>query len=109
MMRRTMLALAFAILTGAVARAETYGDKLKAVDLDKRTLTLPVEGKDRTFQMDDKVDVQSRMRVGKKLRVAPLKEGLKGVKAGSEVSVTTEKKDGAEVVTKIVVLVSVKP
>ena len=57
MMRRTMLALAFAILTGAVARAETYGDKLKAVDLDKRTLAMPVEGTDRTFPVDDKVDV----------------------------------------------------
>jgi len=33
-----------------------------------------------------------------------VKDGLKGVKAGTEVTVTTEKKDGEEGVTKIVVL-----
>jgi hypothetical protein len=33
-----------------------------------------------------------------------VKEGLKGVKAGSEATLTTEKKEGEEVVTKIVLL-----
>jgi len=108
MTRRTLLAVALTVLTGAAARAETYGDKVKEVDVEKKTLTIPVDGKERTFPVDDKVDVQSQVRAGKRLRLTPMKEGLKGVKAGSEVTVTTEKKDGKEVVTKIVVLVPEK-
>jgi hypothetical protein len=76
------------------------------VDTDKKTLTIPVEGKDRTFKVDDKVDVQSQVRRGKRLTLTPVKDGLKGVKMGTEVTVTTEKRDGEEVVTKIVILVS---
>jgi hypothetical protein len=108
MLRRAFLALALAALAGSAGRAETYGDKVKAVDAEKKTITLPVEGKDRTFKVDDKVDVQSQTRAGKRLRLTPVKEGLKGVKAGTEVTVTTEKKDGEEIVTKIVVLVAEK-
>jgi hypothetical protein len=108
MLRRVLLAAALMILAGSAARAETYADKLKAVDADKKTVTLPVDGKDRTFKVDDKVDVQSQVRVGKRLRLTPVKDGLKGVKAGTEVTVTTEKKDGEEVVTKIVVLAAEK-
>jgi len=104
MLRRVLLATALTLLAGSAARAETYADKLKAVDADKKTLTLPVDGKDRTFKVDEKVDVQSQTRAGKRLRLTPVKDGLKGVKAGTEVTVTTEKKDGEEVVTKIVVL-----
>ena len=48
------------------------------------------------------------IRRGKRLTLAAVKDGLKGVKAGSEVTVTTEKKEGEEVVTKIVVLVPEK-
>lgn len=104
MLRRTLLATALALLAGPAALAETYGDKVKAVDADKKTLTLPVDGKDRTFAVDDKVEVQAQVRSGKRLRLTPVKEGLKGVKAGVEVTVTTEKKDGKEVVTKVVIL-----
>src|SRR6476620_5505386 len=108
MLRRVLLATALTLLAGSAARAETYADKLKAVDADKKTVTLPVDGKDRTFKVDDKVDVQSQVRMGKRLRLTPVKDGLKGVKVGTEVTVTTEKKDGEEVVTKIVVLVAEK-
>jgi uncharacterized protein (DUF2141 family) len=104
MLRRVLLATALTLLAGSAARAETYADKLKAVAADKKTVTLPVDGKDRTFKVDEKVDVQSQVRMGKRLRLTPVKDGLKGVKAGTEVTVTTEKKDGEEVVTKIVVL-----
>lgn len=52
--------------------------------------------------------MQRQARAGKRLRLVAVKDGLKGVKPGSEVTVTTERKDGAEVVTKIVVLVSDK-
>ena len=102
--KRLVAAVVTAVACSACS-AETYLDKVKAVDAGKRTLTLSVDGKDRTFSVDEKVDVQSQTRAGKRLRVTPVKEGLKGVKAGSEVTVTTEKLDGQEVVTKIVILV----
>jgi hypothetical protein len=108
MLRPAFLTIALAVLAGSAGQAETYADKVKAVDAEKKTITLPVEGKERTFKVDDEVDVQSQTRAGKRLRLNPVKEGLKGVKAGTEVTVTTEKKDGEEVVTKIVVLVAEK-
>ena len=108
MLRRVLLATVLTLLAGSAAPAETYADKLKAVDPAKKTLTLPVDGKDRTFKVADKVDVQSQTRAGKRLRLTPVKDGLKGVKAGTEVTVTTEKRDGEEVVTKIVVLAAEK-
>jgi hypothetical protein len=106
MWRRAFGALAVAALVVSGGFGETYGEKVKAVDPAKRTITFPVEGKEKTFKVDDKVDVQMQTRVGKRLRVTPVKDGLKGVKAGSEATITTEKKDGEEVVTKIVVLVA---
>jgi hypothetical protein len=108
MIRRALLATALALLTGPAVLADTYGDKVKAVDAEKKTLTLPVDGKDRTFPVADKVDVQAQVRAGKRIRLTPVKDGLKGVKAGSEVTVTTEKRDGKEVVTKVVVLLGDK-
>jgi hypothetical protein len=108
MPRSTLSVIALLAITGLAGRAETYGDKVKDVDAVKKTITIPVEGKERTFKVDDKVDVQSQTRVGKRLRLTPVKEGLKGVKAGTEVAITTEKKDGEEIVTKIVVLVADK-
>ena len=101
---RSFLATALVLILGPAAFAESYLEKVKAVDTDKKTLTIAVDGKDKTFKVDGKVDVQSQTRVGKRLRLTPVKDGLKGVKAGTEATVTTEKKDGEEVVTKIVLL-----
>ena len=99
--------VAAALVAGLCSRsnAETYLEKVKAVDTEKRTLTIPAGGKERTFKVDEKVDVQTQTRVGKRLRTTPVKAGLKGVKAGDEVTVSTERRAGEEVVTKIVVLV----
>ena len=108
MIRRALLATALALLVGPALLAETYGDKVKAVDADKKTITLPVDGKDRTFVVDDKVKVQAQVRSGKRLRLTPVKDGLKGVKAGAEVTVTTERKDGKEVVTEVLILAGSK-
>lgn len=108
-MRRFVLTLVvLAAAVGSPALAETYLEKVKAVDADKRTVTFAVDGKDRTFKVDEKAEVQAQQRVGKRLRVTPLKDGLKGVKAGNEVTVTTERRAGEEVVTKVVVLVPEK-
>ena len=104
MWMRASVAAILVVISGSVCRAETYGEKIKSVDPEKKTITFPVDGKDRTFKVDDKVDVQAQTRAGKRLRITPVKDGLKGVKAGSEATVTTEKKDGDEVVTKTVLL-----
>jgi hypothetical protein len=103
-----LFAIAVALVLVSGASAETYGEKVKSVDAEKKTITIPVEGKETTFKVDDKVDVQSQVRAGKRLRLTPIKEGLKGVKAGVEATITTEKRAGEEVVTKIVVLVPEK-
>ena len=106
MLRRTLLATALIMVTGSAALAETYGDKVKDVDPDRMTLTLVVDGKDRTFHVHAKVDARNQVRAGKRLRLVPVKDGLIAVKPGNGVTVTTERKDGEEVATKIVLLVS---
>ena len=108
MIRIVLLALAFALVTPPLLCAETYAEKVKGVDVEKKTITIPVDGKDKSFKVADKVDVQTQVRRGKRLTITPLKDGLKGVKTGMEATVTTEKRDGEEVVTKIVVLVAEK-
>ena len=108
MMCRLLSTIAMCLLLASTTMADTYGEKISAVDAEKKTITFPVEGKDRTFKVDDKVSVQTQRRAGKRLTVTPVKDGLKGVKAGTEATVTTEKKDGVEVVTKIVLLVAEK-
>jgi Cu/Ag efflux protein CusF len=108
-LRQSILAVVFCLFAAVSAtRAEDYADKVKAVDADKHTVTLPIDGKDRTFKVIDKPEVQAQTRAGKRLRVTPIKEGLKGVKVGNEVTLKTERRDGEEVVTKIVVLVPEK-
>jgi uncharacterized protein (DUF2141 family) len=108
MLYRTVISAAVALIMACSASAETYGEKVKDVDADKKTITIAVEGKETTFKVDDKVDVQSQVRAGKRLRLTPIKDGLKGVKVGVEATITTEKRAGEEIVTKIVVLVPEK-
>lgn len=104
MLRKFFTTLALGALVASVSFAETYGEKLTEVDSTKKTVTFMVEGKAKTFSVDEKVDVQTQVRVGKRLRIATIKEGLKGVKTGSDAIITTEKRGGKELVTKIVIL-----
>jgi hypothetical protein len=106
MVLRLLSAMGVVMLIAPFAAAETYGEKFSAVDVEKKTVTFPVDGEDRTFKVDDKVSVQAQRRVGKRLTLSPVRDGLKGVKPGMEATITTEKKDGVEVVTKIVLLVA---
>lgn len=106
MFQRIIFAVAISIGICFSACADTYGEKVKSVDAKKMTISFPVDGKDKTFKVDEKVDVQAQSRAGKRLRLTPVREGLKGVKAGAEATITTERKAGEEVVTKIVLLVT---
>jgi hypothetical protein len=105
MFRQLLTATVLMILVVPASRAETYAEKIKDIDAEKKTITFPVDGKDATFKVDEKVDVQSQVRAGKRLRLTPVKDGLKGVKTGVEATITTEKRAGEEVVTKIILLV----
>jgi hypothetical protein len=92
--------LALVVCAGRLPAAETRG-KLKGVDTDKGTITLTVDGKDRVFLItkDTEILVQD-------IRAYTPKDGLKDPvfkKQGLQAVVTTEKKGGKEVVTKIVV------
>ncbi len=103
MFRRTLCSFALAGLMATVALAETYGEKVKAIDADKKTVTIPVDGKEIKLPIDATAKFEQQMKAGKRLRNVPMKDGLKGVKAGDNVVITTELKDGKETVTRIVV------
>jgi hypothetical protein len=106
--RSVLLALFALVFAVPLATADTYIEKFKSVDADKQTVTFRVDGKYRELKVDEKVDVQSQMRAGKKLRVVPVKDGLKGVKPGIEATISTETRAGEEIVTKIVLLLPEK-
>jgi len=104
MLRRMLFTVALGFLILGTATADTYLDKVTAIDADKRTITIPVDKKDTTFKVDEKADVRVQVKVGKRLQVTPMRDGIKGIKVGDEVTITTEKKAGEDVVTKIVVI-----
>jgi hypothetical protein len=85
---------ALALLAGGL-RAEEYMGKIKKVDADKGLLTVTVKGEDKDFTVSD---AKLLGPAGKEL-----KNGVKNkaVKEGANVTVTTEKKGGKEVVTQV--------
>jgi hypothetical protein len=89
-------ALALVLCVGVALAAEIKG-KIKSLDADSRTVTVTTaDGKDHTLTIakDAKIEAAS----GK-----ALKEGLKDkhLKAGTEVVVQCEKKDGKERCTEL--------
>ncbi len=104
MFRRSLCALALGALILTTALGETYLEKVSKVDTDKKTITIPIDKKDTTFKIDPAAVYQTQVKQGKRLNISTLKEGIKGVKPKDDVILTTERKDGEEVVTKIVVV-----
>lgn len=80
--------------------ADTYKSKIKAVDEDKRTVTIEVDGKDKTFDLTKDAKIYS---VGKAKKGQPAPETLIQLNAvkDKDATVTTEKIDNKEVVTAI--------
>jgi hypothetical protein len=98
-MKRFIIVL-FAI---AVAATGTFGDeikgKLKDVDIFKKTITVSDGAKDQVLPVAENAKITT---VGKgKNPGGDVVGGLLGLKAGPEVTVTTEKKDDKAVVTVI--------
>ena len=91
--------VALVICAGSLPAEEIKG-KVAKVDAEKKTLTLTVDGKDQSFPIDKEAKF---LTPGKKKQLQDLPGGLSGVKEGTEVTLTTEKKDGKETITKVTV------
>ena len=90
MLRQFVAALFVLTLFAALTSAEEVKGKIKGVDADKGTITVAVGDKDRTFDVAN----DARIGVGKS-------KDLKDLKAGQSVTLTTESKNGEDVVTEI--------
>ena len=102
-----MLSRMFAVacvlaLTLAVASGDEFKGKVKKLDADKNTITITVDDKDQTFDVSKDTKIVGLY--GKKLKKAIQENvpgGLSGVKEGVAVSLTTEKKDGKDVLIQV--------
>ena len=94
-------ALVLALGAGRLSADEVRG-KVKQVDGDKGRLTLTVGDADKTFDVGGDTRVVGLY--GKKLKKAKTQDlagGLRGLKEGAEVTLTTAKKDDKDVVTEV--------
>jgi biopolymer transport protein ExbD len=97
MLRKFVGVLVLLILMAGVIIAEEIKGKVKSVDTDKNTITVTVDDKDQTFMVTDDTKILSA-------KGTAVKDGLKNekaFKAGRQVTITTDKKDGKDVVTEI--------
>src|SRR4051794_18467317 len=98
MIRKFVFAVAAMTLLAATLVAETrVKGVIKSVDPDKGILTLTVKKVDQEFKVTDEAKITAAPE-GKKVK-ARLKSPL--FKAGNEAAVTTDTKDGKEVVILI--------
>lgn len=104
-MKRVRIPALFALVLALGATqlpAEEIKGKVKSVDPDKHTVTLAVGDAEKTF--DVAADAKVTGLFGKKLKKAVSQDvqgGLKGVKEGSEVTLTSEAKEGKATVTQV--------
>src|SRR4051794_36414533 len=94
------VALVVALGAGRLSADEVRG-KVKQVDGEKGTLTLTVGEADKSYEIGD---ARVTALYGKKLKKATSRDlagGLRSLKEGSEVTLTTAKKDDKDVVTEV--------
>lgn len=90
------------MISAASARADEVKGKLNSVDVEKHTLTVTFIDKDQTFQFA--ADVKVVHLVGKKAKKAQSEDlpgGVTALTTGSDVTLTSEKKDGTPVITAV--------
>ena len=103
-MRLLTLALVASVIalgSGRLSAGEIKG-KVKSIDADKGTIILTVGDADRALNVAGDAKVTGFF--GKKLKKAVSQDvpgGLRGVKAGEEVTVTIDEKDGKVVATRV--------
>ena len=104
-MKIMLLSAVFFMVCGTLLAEEVQG-KITKIDTDRSTLTLSVENQDRTLSIAKGSVIQS---LGKKKKPEGVLGGLADLKKGDEATVTIEKKDGKEVITRVVISVAKKP
>ena len=104
-MKIMLLSAVFFMVCGTLLAEEVQG-KITKIDTDRSTLTLSGENQDRTLSIAKGSVIQS---LGKKKKPEGVLGGLADLKKGDEATVTIEKKDGKEVITRVVISVAKKP
>jgi hypothetical protein len=98
----TILALTCFVFCAGALRADEIRGKVKIADADKNTITVTVNDKDQTFTVAK--DATVKQLVGKNAKKAQLQDvagGLNGLTTGSDVTLTTSKIDGKDVVSQV--------
>jgi len=102
MLRHLSGTLLVLTLVLGVALGDEIKGRVKSTDAEKNTITVTVNDKDQTFNLSK--DAKFVGLYGKKLNKAKILDipgGLSGVRAGANVTVTTEKKDEKEVAISV--------
>jgi hypothetical protein len=103
-MRRSVTPFLAVLVCVSASLAEDYTGKIKNLDVKKREVTVIADGKDVTFPIDKDVSVFYEAKGKKKGQpsgLEPVPGGLSSLKTGSDVTLTTEKKNDTETVTLI--------
>jgi opacity protein-like surface antigen len=99
---RTVLTMVLVFGLSVLAQAEEVKGKVKSVDAEKSTITVTVGEADRTLEVAKDAKVTHRVgKSEKKAKSEDLPGGLGALKAGTEVTLTTEKKADKETVTEV--------
>ena len=108
MLRSLALGLFALLLVACTSLAAEIKGKVKSIDTEKSTITLTVDDKETTYDVAKFATFAKVMGKGKKAKPEELSDGLKGVQSGDTVTITTEKKDDKEFVSKLQVEAPVK-
>jgi hypothetical protein len=100
-MLRFAAALSALLLAAGGLLAEEVKGKVKSVDADKNQITVTVSDKDTTYDVAKFAVFSTLVGKGKKAQPQELTGGLKAVEAGQDVTLTVEKKDDKDLVTKL--------
>ncbi|HXG11009.1 MAG TPA: hypothetical protein VNK04_14720 [Gemmataceae bacterium] len=99
MLRKVLCAaLGLIVFVGLVLADEVKG-KVEKVNVEKNVISVKVEGKEKAMNFKAGPDTKILGTDGKEL-----KDGVKGIKEGSEVTVTYEKQDKKTIVKSIKVI-----
>jgi hypothetical protein len=97
-MLRHWTVVAFGLfLTAGLALGDEYKGTIKSVDTAQGKLILTADSKDHELAITDATQLVN----AKGKEVKSRDKGLKALRAGAEVTVTSEKKDGKELATRI--------
>jgi len=97
MMRKLFCALSALVVCAGLSLADEVKGKVKSVDVEKNTIVVTVGDKDQTFTLSDDTKIVN----SKGKDVKDKAKAIKGIKPDTELTITTEKKDDKDVVTKV--------